>query len=101
MFYFWLNTKYVAGFKEILESSPNRICWGRSGNCIVSGFVFQVISEHCLAKILLAVWETFLYENIVTMIPAISVTNWGLFFFFCPFVESKNKNQVFSKLAVW
>ena len=37
---------------------------------------------------------------IVTIIPTNLVTN-SLLFLFCPFIETKNKNQVFSKLVVW
>ena len=37
---------------------------------------------------------------IVTIISSNLVTN-SLLSLFCPFIETKNKNQVFSKLVVW
>ena len=38
-------------------------------------------------------------KTMVTMIPTNLVTNLILFLF-CPFVESKNKNQISSKLVI-
>ena len=41
-----------------------RICLGRSTGCFIYSFVIQVISEkHCVAKVLLAIWEIILHEN--------------------------------------
>ena len=41
-----------------------RTCWGHSWSCFIYAFTYQVISEkHCEAKMLLVIWETFLYEN--------------------------------------
>ena len=37
---------------------------------------------------------------IVTIVSTFLVTN-SLLSFFCPFVEAKNKNQIFSKLMIW
>ena len=37
---------------------------------------------------------------IVAIIPTELVTN-SLLYFFCPFLKTKNKNPVFSKLVVW
>ena len=37
---------------------------------------------------------------ILTMIPTDLVTNL-LLFSFCPFLKTKNKNQVLSKLVIW
>ena len=41
-----------------------RICWGCSTGCLIYSFVIQVISEkHCVAKVLLAIWEISLQKN--------------------------------------
>ena len=42
----------------------------------------------------------FYMKTIVTIIPTNLVTN-SLSFLFCSFVETKNKNHIFSKLVVW
>ena len=41
----------------------------------------------------------FYMKTIVTVIPINLVTN-TLLSFVCPFVETKNKNQIFSKLVI-
>ena len=71
-----------------------RICWRRSTSCFVYGFVFQVISEkHYIANILQGIWERFLYEMIMAMIPTNLAAN-SLLCLVWPFVEMKNKNQI-------
>ena len=52
--------------------------------------VLWSIKKHCAAKILQGIWETVIRTNLVTN---------SLLFFSCPFVETKNKNQIFSKLV--
>ena len=39
-----------------------KICWGRSTGSFIYSFVIQVI-KHCVAKVLLTMWEMFLNEN--------------------------------------
>ena len=41
-----------------------RICWGRSTGCFIYSFVIKwSVKKHCVVKVLLAFWETFLNEN--------------------------------------
>ena len=54
--------------------------------------MFQVISEnHCAAKILLAIWETFYANIIIIVIPENLVTS-SLISLFCPL---KQKTKAF------
>ena len=48
------------------------------------------MKKHCEAKVL--------HENNRTIIPTDLVTN-SLLFSLCPFLQTKNKNQVFSKVG--
>ena len=61
-------------------------------------FVTLLLPSIYLLKILLA--KRLFLKKIVTVILANLVTNL-LLYLFCPFVKSKNKNQIFSKLVVW
>ena len=70
------DQKYLAKyFPEILKTLKNNcnssndfqlmcpsamICLGCSAGCFIYSFVIQVISEHCVVKVLLAIWEIFL-----------------------------------------
>ena len=82
-----------------------RICWERSKSCFIYGFVIQVISKkHCVAKVLLAIWQIFLHENN----PNSGSDKFSCKFAFIHFLfllrnqeETKNKNHVCSKLVVW
>ena len=49
--------------------------------------------KNTVAKVLLAIGKIFLNKNNLTIIPTDLVTNW-LLFSFCPFLQTKNKNQV-------
>ena len=67
------DQKYLAKyFHEILKTLKNNrnssndfqlmcpsamICLGRYAGCFIYSFVIQVISEHCVVKVLLAIWE--------------------------------------------
>ena len=66
-----------------------RFFWGHSEIC----FIYN-LKKHCEAKILLAIWDTFvLYmKKIVTIIPINLITKLPLYLF-CHFVEIKHKNQ--------
>ena len=63
--------------------------------------MIQVIikKKTCVAKVLLQ-FKICFYMKIVLNISTDLVTNL-LLFLVCPFLQIKNKNQVFSKLAVW
>ena len=62
-----------------------RFFWGHSEIC----FTYN-LKKHCEAKILLAIWDTFIYKknynpiNLITKLPL---------HLFCHFVEIKHKNQ--------
>ena len=49
------------------------------------------LKKHCV-KDLLAIWEMLLQEIVVTIIPT-DLAAKSLLFFFCPFLQTKNKNQ--------
>ena len=78
--------------------------WRRFLDSVLQVALFRVswfkwsVKKHCVAKVLLAIREIFLkYKIIVTIIPTDLVTN-SFLSSFCPFLQIKNKNQVFSKL---
>ena len=51
------------------------------------------LKKHCIAKVLLAIGEIILHEDKIMQIQ--------LQIRFCPFLQTKNKNKVLSKLALW
>ena len=71
-------------------------------SCFIYNFVIQVISEKtlCSKGFTSNLREIFTWKLIVTIIPADLVTNL-LLSSFCPFLQTKNKILVFSKLVVW
>ena len=56
------------------------------------------VKKGCLAKILLEIWEIFLCENNLTIIPT-NLIRMTLLSSFSPFVETKNKNQIFNEVG--
>ena len=78
-----------------------RICWGCSKSCFLDSFVLQVISEKtCIAKISEGIWKRFLYENNCNY----NSNKFSDKFYFSLvylFVETKDKNEIFSKLVIW
>ena len=41
-----------------------RICWRRSAGCFIYSLCFKLsVKKHCIAKVLLAIWEIFFHEN--------------------------------------
>ena len=83
------NPKSLKRYSYQLESSSTNV---------------HIVGESLLrafSKILQGIWERDFYMKIlVTIIPTNLVTN-SLLSFFCNFIETKNKNQIFSKLVVW
>ena len=53
-----------------------------------------------LCKILLGVWKTFVRKNNCNY-TSHKFNHKLIFISFCPFVETKTNNQIFSKLMVW
>ena len=58
------------------------------------------VKKGSVAKVLLAIWEIILHENNRNQHSYRFITNL-LLSSFCSFLQTKNKNQVFSKLVVW
>ena len=58
------------------------------------------MKKHCVAKVLLSIWETFLYEN-NRIYNLYKFSYKFAFVLFSPFLQTENKNLVFSKLVVW
>ena len=79
-----------------------KICRVRSANCFIYSFVIEVIiSDRCKNNMYERVcWQLqrhFYMKTIVTLIPT-NLDTYLLLFLFCPFLESKNKNEIFSKM---
>ena len=79
------------------------VCRGRSTSCFVYGFVFQVTLKKILyrmhSKGFARNLREFLYGNNCNYNSCKCSYKFTLSLF-CPFVETKNKNQIFSKLII-
>ena len=58
-----------------------------------------LMKKHCVAKILLAIWEIFLHENNRNCNSCKCSYKFAFIHFLS--LQTKNKNLVFSKLVVW
>ena len=58
------------------------------------------LKKRCATKFLRGIWEIFCIKITVPIIPANLVTN-SLLSFFCSFLETKKKIQIFCKFPVW
>ena len=58
------------------------------------------MKKHCVAKVLLAIWETFSHENNHNYNSNRYFSTNSLLSSFCHFLQNKNKNQVFRKSVV-
>ena len=97
------NPESTKNVFQLMCTQLARGCCVISTGCFVYGFLFQVIREKRLcSKDSIRHLREFLYEMkiTVTIIPTNLVTN-SLLSLSCPLVETKNKNQVLSKLVVW
>ena len=65
---------------------------------IIYSFVIQVTSEKTIVYEML--YLQFEIKIIMNIIPTDLFTN-ILLSFFCPFLQTKKKNQIFRKLVVW
>ena len=54
------------------------------------------MQKHFVAKVLLVIWELFLHENNHNYNSYRSSYKFAIILFFFPFLQTKNKNQVFS-----
>ena len=78
-----------------------KICLARSTDCFIYRSVIQVTSQKTLCrKGFTSNLRHFYMKVVATIIPTDLVTN-SLLYSFCPFLQTKNKNLVFSKLVVW
>ena len=85
---------------QLMCSELARICWGHSTGCFIYCFVIQVISEkHCVAKVLLAIWEIVLQENNPNYNYYWFSNKFDFFPYFYLFYKLKTK--IYSKLVVW
>ena len=57
------NTFLQNTFGRLMCLQVARICWGVAIVWFTVLFFKRSVKEHCVAKVLLAIWETFLYEN--------------------------------------
>ena len=74
-----------------------RIHWGVSTSLFVSSFVFQAISEK--TQTFYKEFEIHFYMKIIVTIILTNLVTNSLLSLFCPFVETKTKNQIFSKIV--
>ena len=83
-----------------------RICWRLFTSCFIYGFAIQVTSEKTLCskaikkRFYSQIARYFWMKIIANIIPTNLVVNL-LLSLFCPAWETKNKNQVLSKLTFW
>ena len=99
-------TKWPNTLRQFVGKLPTNYLsvFGHSVNLALKGLTVLCFKwsakKHCIAKILQGTERDFYITLILTMFPTSLVTN-SLSSLFCTFIETKNKNQIFSKLVVW
>ena len=93
-------TKFICNSSkafQLMYPQLVRICRGRCTGCFIYSFVIQMISKETVQQKFYQQFERYFYMTIiVTIIPTELVTNL-LLSAFCSFLQTKSKNQVFSK----
>ena len=71
-----------------------RICWGHSTGYFIYNFVIQLISgKHCIERVLLAIWEIFLHENIRNYISCRFSHKFAFIHFLCCGTNQKQESS--------
>ena len=93
----WKPTRIIATVRKLFSWCAHS--WRRFAEGVLKVVLFTVLwfkwslKKYCVAKVLLTIGKYFYMKRIISTIPTGLVTN-SLLSSFCPFLQTKNKNQV-------